>query len=130
MNSPYAGTLTIRLKPGDEINPGTLLAHIAASGQNMEVRSDVPGTIDRWIAAENAQMQVGQPLVLIKPSQAMVWEALRALYLIGRKEDLVEVTGYARAGNGEAQDLQQQATLTAQAINARANTDHPTQQNR
>ena len=62
MNAPYAGTLTIRLKPGDEINPGTLLAHIAAAGQSAEVRSDVPGTIDRWIAAENAQMQA-EPLV-------------------------------------------------------------------
>lgn len=130
MNAPRAGTLTTRLKPGDEINPGTLLAHLVVSGQKVEIRSEVPGTIDRWIAADNVQIRAGQPLVLIDPSQQMAWEALRALYLIGRKEDLSDVNAYIRGGSTEARDLQQQATLTAQAINARVNTDPAKQQNR
>src|SRR5579863_70923 len=63
MLAPYTvaaqrtGILLIRLKPGDVINPGALLAHIAIGNDNTEVRSDIPGTIRRWILSDNAQVK-------------------------------------------------------------------------
>src|SRR6202521_5006111 len=39
MAAPRSGILATRLKPGDVINPGTMVAHIAASAENVEVRS-------------------------------------------------------------------------------------------
>lgn len=125
MLSPYtvparsAGVLSIRLKPGDTINPGTLLAHIAEGNDKIEVRSEVPGTIQQWIAAENAPVKAGDPLVLVDPSPEMVWESLRALYLIGQKEDLTAVNSYARGAEGMPAQVQQQAELTAKEISAR-----------
>ncbi len=86
---------------------------------NSEVRSEVPGTIRQWISAENSSVKTGDPLLLVDPSPEMVWESLRALYLVGQKEDLPAVNPYARGANGMPPQIQQQAALTAQAIAAR-----------
>ena len=125
MLAPYSvaaqrtGTLTIRLKPGDAINPGTLLGHILIGTDNTEVRSEVPGTIRQWISADNAQVKTGEPMLLVDPSAEMVWESLRALYLVGQKEDLPAVTPYARPIEAMPPQIQQQAALTAREIAAR-----------
>jgi biotin carboxyl carrier protein len=119
VNAPRTGTLALRLKPGDVINPGTLLAHINVGNENAEVRSAVPGAIRRWIPADNAQVKTGDPLLVVDPSPEMVWESLRALYLIGQKEDLPAVNPYARGVDGMPPQIQQQAALTAREISAR-----------
>jgi len=126
MLAPYTvaaqrtGTLSIRLKPGDAINPGTLLGHILIGTDNTEVRSYVPGTIRQWISPDNAQVKTGDPILLVDPSPEMVWESLRALYLVGQKEDLPAVDPFARASEGMPPQVQQQATLTAREIAARS----------
>jgi hypothetical protein len=114
------GVLSIRLKPGDVINPGTLLAHITIGDDKTEVRSEVPGTIHQWIPSEKAQVKTGEPLLLVDPSPEMVWESLRALYLIGQKDDLPAVNPYVRGAEGMPPQIQQQAALTAREISARA----------
>ena len=119
--APRSGALATRLKPGDVINPGTLVAHVATlSGEKIEVRSDVPGTILQWTVPDGAQIQAGQPILVVDPSPEMVWESLRALYLIGKKVDTAAVNSYARGIEGMPPQIQQQATLTAKAISARA----------
>ena len=117
--SPRDGVLSIRLKPGDVINPGTLLARIIVGNDKSEVRSEVPGTIRQWIPSDSAQIKAGDPLLVVDPSPEMVWEALRALYLIGQKEDLSAVKPYARGLEGMPPQIQQQAELTAKEISAR-----------
>ncbi len=119
VNAPRAGIIVLRLKPGDTINPGTLLAHIKVGTESTEVRSEVPGTIRQWIPADNSQVKSGDPLLIVDPSAEMVWESLRALYLIGQKEDLPAVNSYARGVEGMPPQVQQQAQLTAQEISAR-----------
>ena len=119
LTAPRYGTLAIRLKPGDVINPGTLLAHVTVSGENTEFRSDVPGTISQWLVPDGMQVQAGQPLLSLDPSPEMVWESLRALYLIGQKDDVANVDRYARGIEGIAPQIQQQASLTAKAISTR-----------
>ena len=117
--APRAGALSTRLKIGDVINPGTLVAHIAVDGDQTEVRSEVPGTILDWTAPDDAQVQSGQPMLLLDPSAEMVWESLRAMYLIGKKEDLPAVNRYARGVDGMPAQIQQQAELTAMEISNR-----------
>jgi hypothetical protein len=125
MLAPYTvaaqrnGILSIRLKPGDVINPGTLFAHITVGSEKTEVRSDVPGTIRQWISSDNTQVKSGDPLLLVDPSPEMVWESLRALYLIGQKEDQPAVSPYVRGTDGMPPQIQQQAALTAREISAR-----------
>lgn len=120
VKAPRTGTIALRLKPGDVINPGTLLAHIKVGSESTEVRSDVPGTIRQWVPADNAQVNAGDPLLVVDPSPEMVWESLRALYLIGQKEDLPAVNSYSRGVEGMPPQVQQQAQLTAQEISARS----------
>jgi hypothetical protein len=119
MPAPSAGTLAVRLKIGDVINPGTLVGHIVIAGEKTEVRSQVPGTILEWTSPDNAAVETGKPILLVDPSAEMVWESLRALYLIGRKEDLPAVNRYVRGVDGMPAQIPQQATLTAREISGR-----------
>jgi hypothetical protein len=119
MASPLGGTLQTRLKAGDVVNPGTLVAHVEAPGGRKEVRATVPGTLGRWLATNGARIAVGQPLLSLEPSESMVWEALRALYLVGRTEDLADVERYALGGEGFSPQVAKQALATARAIRGR-----------
>ena len=120
ISAPRAGTLALRLKPGDVINPGTLLAHIKVGSDSTEIRSEVPGSIRNWVSVDNSEVKDGDPLLVVDPSPEMVWESLRALYLIGQKEDLPAVNSYARGVEGRPPQIQQQAQLTAQEISTRS----------
>jgi len=120
MPSPFTGALDTRLKPGDVVNPGTMVAHIEASGKRNEVRAAVPGTLIRWLVADHAKATAGEPLVALAPSEGMMWEALRALYIVGRAEDLPDIEQVARAVYGSSPQIGQQAQLTARAIRDRS----------
>lgn len=120
--APQNGRLAQRLRVGDAVNPGTLLARIQDGDQKIELRSPVPGTLERWLARDGATVSTGEETTLLAPSSEMVWEALRALYLIGRPEDLPAIESYAR-GKADMPDLvRQQAELAARAIRSHS---HP-----
>jgi HEAT repeats len=118
MPVPHSGTLETRLKPEDAVNPGTLLGHIRAGGSDQEVRCDVPGLVNRWLAADGSAVSEGQPMVLIDPSPSEVFEALRALYLVGQPQDLPAVEQFLQ-GAAVPADVRQQAQETATAIRSR-----------
>jgi biotin carboxyl carrier protein len=119
LNSPFEGKLETRLKAGDVVNPGTMVAHVESSAGKREVRSNVPGTLDRWLVANGSNLTSGQPILSLLPSDNMVWEALRALYLIGTAEDLPDVARYARGLDGTSPQVTQQARATLTAIRGR-----------
>ena len=56
---------------------------------------------------------------MIDPSTEQVWEALRALYLIGQPDDLSAILPYERDLPDISNDVRQQATETENAIRAR-----------
>lgn len=119
VKAAVAGALHQRLQPGEAVNPGTLLARIDAAGQTTEVRSEVPGTLGRWLVADRSGVAADSPIATIDPSAEEQWEGLRALYLIGRPEDLSIVESIAR-GRSETPDyIRKQADLTARAIRQR-----------
>jgi biotin carboxyl carrier protein len=119
LNSPFEGKLDTRLKAGDVVNPGTMVAHIESSAGKREMRSNVPGTLDRWLAANGSSVTASQPVLSLLPSEGMVWEALRALYLTGNSEDLPDVARYARGVDGMSPQIAQQALATLAAIRGR-----------
>jgi len=59
-------------------------------------------------------------LATVDPAVDQVWEALRALYLIGQTDDLAAVTPYERELPEIPDHIRQQATLTDKAIRDRA----------
>ena len=139
MAAQQSGVLATRLKPGDSVNPGTLVAHIDSSGnhdpaenndaagksneaaKNYEVRAKVPGTVDHWLVKDGTTVSAGQPILSLAPNESMAWEALRALFLTGRQEDLPDVNQFVRGADGMSPQLALQAQATAKAIHDRAN---------
>jgi hypothetical protein len=118
--APSAGRLRQRLVPGDTVNPGTMVGRIAqAGGTELEVRTRVEGSLERWIAADGAEVSLGQEIALIAPSERMVTQALRALVLVGTPEDLPDVERFAAPVAGMSPAVAAQARETARAIRAR-----------
>jgi len=113
------GTLRERLRPGDSVNPGTLLARIESGRDTIEVRTQVPGTLERWLVADNSGVAPGTAIAAIAPSPEELWEGLRALFLIGQKSDLALVENLAGSRAGVPEYIRKQAELTARAIRNR-----------
>jgi hypothetical protein len=118
VTAPQAGTVDERLKPGDAVNPGTLLGHLKAGGQSIEIRSQVPGTVQRWVVPNGDSVTSGQPILLMDPSADEVWEALRALYVIGEPSDLPMLKRLA-SDQSEPDNLREQARRTDAEISRR-----------
>lgn len=115
VTAPLAGKLKYRLKLGDYVNPGTLIAHIGET----EVRTPVPGEVRSLEQQEGATVKPGDALADVSADKNHVWEALRALYLVGQPPDLEDVERYTHPVPGMPDTVEQQAQLTARAIQDR-----------
>jgi len=118
VSAPVSGTLKYRLKLGDYVNPGTLIARIG----EVEVRSPVPGAVRDLDRRDGASVQPGDSLADLSADPNHVWEALRGLYLVGQPDDLADVERFARPIPGIPETVARQALLTTQAIQSRV---HP-----
>ena len=116
LTAPSAGILHYRLKLGDYVNPGTLVAHIG----DAEVRSPLPGEVRSLERREGATVAAGDPLAELSGDRNHVWEALRGLYLVGQPADLDDVRRYLRPVPGIPEVVSRQAAATAQAIESRS----------
>ena len=120
LNSSLDGQLLRRLEIGDTVNPGTLLARVATGeSEPVEVRSPMPGKLREWFAEDEETVEPGQPLLALAPADDQVWEALRALFLIGERQDLSLINRIAGGAYDLPQSVRQQAILTADAIQQR-----------
>jgi hypothetical protein len=118
--SPQAGRIVDSDRPGTAIHQGGLIAKLQyGNGQTAEIRSPMPGRI-RSVAGTGANITAGAEVAVIDPSTEQVWEALRALYLIGQADDLPAVLPYERDLPEVSNDVRQQALETEKAIRARA----------
>ncbi len=110
-----SGPVSYRLKIGDSVSRGTLLAHIGDD----ELRSPLPGFFESMLIRDGSPAVAGAPLLTISPSEEQAWEALRALYLIGTVDELSDIDRYARGTRDMSPRVQQQAELTAAAVRKR-----------
>lgn len=119
VNSPSSGLLVSSLSNGAPISRGTLLARIQGPSKELvELRSPLIGNIESLIAQNGSNVSTGSPVLTIKPDDESVWEALRALAVVGTAEDLPVIERYA-AGERASDRIKQQAGLTANAIRNR-----------
>jgi pyruvate/2-oxoglutarate dehydrogenase complex dihydrolipoamide acyltransferase (E2) component len=88
--------------------------------QTAEIRSPIPGRI-RSVAGTGANIAAGAEIAVIDPANEQVWEALRALYLIGQPEDLAAIRPYERDLPDISNNVRQQALETDQAIRSKNN---------
>lgn len=120
VTTPRAGRVAALARAGEPANHGTMVARIEAGPNDIgEVRAPITGRVRSLAAKEGDQVAAGAALLILDPGTDQVWEALRALYLIGGPEDLPRVESYLRPSPDLPQRIQQQAAETARAIRAR-----------
>ncbi len=116
--APAAGRILDADRPGTAIHQGGLIAKMQVGNETVEIRSPIPGRI-RSVAGTGANITAGAEIAVIDPSTEQVWEALRALYLIGQPDDLSAIQPYERDLPDISNDVRQQAVETEKAIRAR-----------
>jgi hypothetical protein len=93
---------------------------LTADNQVLELRSPLLGKVDRRVAANGSSLTKGDAVLTIKSDEQSLWEALRGLSVVGRREDLPLIEQFANGAEPSSERLKQQAALTANAIKNRS----------
>ena len=124
ITAPTAGRVTDTAGVGTAIHQGGLIAKLRDSDgdgqQTRELRSPITGRVGTLSTATGASVVPGTTIATVEPGEEQVWEALRALYLIGQLEDLPAIRPYERELPEVPERLRQQAVETERAIQERA----------
>jgi biotin carboxyl carrier protein len=107
-------------KVGTSVRQGGLIAKLNDGSRTTEIRTPVSGRIRTLSVATGATIAPGTQLASIDPGSEQIWEALRALYLVGQLDDLPAIRIYERNVPEIPDHLREQALLTEKAIQARA----------
>jgi hypothetical protein len=120
ISAPVDGHVVDADRPGTAIHQGGLLAKLATAGSSVlvEIRSPIPGRI-RSVSQPGANVAAGAEVAVVDPGTAQVWEALRALYLVGQIDDLAAIRPYERDLPDISNDVREQAAETEKAIRTR-----------
>lgn len=111
--------------PDTSLREGGVVAKLAVTTAGnaavvAELRSPITGRVRTIETQRGKQMHPGDLVAVIDPATEQVWEALRALYLIGLPEDLDAIRPYERDLPSISNDVRKQAEETEKAIQARA----------
>jgi biotin carboxyl carrier protein len=122
LNSESAGSVELVVKePGTAVAAnGTLARVLERGGNTVEVHASEAGRVESISIANGASVEPGTALMTLGPSTEQVWESLRALYLIGKPEDISEIQKYTRPSPSIPDRLQKQAASTIESIRDRA----------
>lgn len=115
-----AGRVTDTAGIGTAIHQGGLIAKVQNRQQMQELRSPITGRVRTLSAVTGANVSAGTAIATVEPGEEQVWEALRALYLIGQPEDLPAIRPYERELRGVPERLRQQAMDAELAIQKRS----------
>jgi Biotin-lipoyl like len=118
--APNAGKVVDTSSVGTAIHQGGIVAKLQTGDRTVEIRSPITGRLHALSAQTGQQVEQGTLLATIDPADEQVWEALRALYLIGQTEDLAAVQPYERELPDISDHVRQQAVETESAIRERA----------
>jgi hypothetical protein len=123
--APAGGTVADASTVGTTVHQGGLIAKLQVVqqgfSQQIEVRSPISGRIRSLSAPLGGRVTAGAELASVDPGDDQVWEALRALFLVGRPEDIPVIRIYEGDSPQISDRVRQQAVLTEQMIHERAN---------
>ncbi len=117
--APAAGRVIDVDKVGTSVRQGGLIAKLQNGERTTEIRTPITGRIRTISVATGATIPAGAEIASIDPGSEQVWEALRALYLVGQLVDLPAIRFYERNVPEIPDRLREQAMLTEKAIEAR-----------
>lgn len=116
LKAPADGVVASSMHESTEVNRRTPLARIQQSdGRVVELRSPLPGRVNKIFKPNGSQITRDEDLMSLNSDEGSVWEALRALALVGTKDDLPLIDAYASSTDASAR-VKEQASLTAKAI--------------
>ena len=118
--APVDGRVVDIDKVGTSVRQGGLIAKLNNGTRTTEIRTPISGRIRTVSVATGANVAAGAQVASIDPASEQIWEALRALYLVGQRDDLPAIRIYERSVPEIPDRLRQQAFLTDRAIQARA----------
>ncbi len=116
ITAPEAGQIADLAKVGEAIRQNGTIAKLKVNGATIEVRTPIAGRVRSFSVAERAQVGAGAEIAAMDPGSDEVWEALRALYLVGRKDDLPSIAVYKQKLPNMPDRVREQAALTEKAI--------------
>jgi len=133
--APSAGRVVDTARVGTAIHQGGIVAKLqptpsalanSPSGEfATEIRSPISGRVHALSVSTGATVAAGAEVATIDPGDEQVWEALRALYLMGHAEDLPAIRPYERESRDIPDRVREQALLADQAIRSRASAQQP-----
>jgi hypothetical protein len=119
MKAPVEGVVASSMHEGSTVGRRTPLARIEQpDGKIAELRSPLPGRVNKIFKSNSSQVSRDEDLISLNSDEETVWEALRALAIVGTKDDLPVIQTYMESGSGR---VKEQAQLTLKAINHRSN---------
>ena len=114
VQSPRAGRLRLLVEADDEVRSGSPVAEVEQGEVSVAVQVPVAGTAAN-VVEDGQEVDRGAELMVLLPEPVHLWEALRALYLVGTEEDLELIDPYLGSGE-ENESVRRQAHLTREAI--------------
>lgn len=118
--APQAGKIIDSSVAGTVIHQGGIVAKIESGGQTTDVRSPITGRLRELAVKPGQTVAAGDEMATLDPGTEQVWEALRALYLVGQPEDIPAIRPYQRELPEIPDHVRKQAAETEQAIRERA----------
>jgi hypothetical protein len=120
ITAPQAGTITDTSAPGTVTHQSGVVAKLQTGDQTTEIRSPISGRLRSLSVQTGKNVAAGDEIATVTPGTEQVWEALRALYLIGQPDDLPAVVAYERQLPDISDQVRQQAVDTEKAIQERS----------
>ncbi len=120
VTAPQAGKITDTSRVGTVTHQNGVIAKLQAGGEISEIRSPISGRVRTLSAQTGKNVAAGDEIATVTPGTDQVWEALRALYLIGQADDLPAVLPYKRELPDIPDHVRQQAVATEKAIQERS----------
>src|SRR5215510_14293680 len=101
LKAPADGVVASSMREGYTVGRRTPLARIQqADGKVVELRSPLPGRVNQILKPNGAQVSRDEDLLSLNSDEESVWEALRALAIVGTKDDLPLIQTYTESGSG------------------------------
>ena len=118
--SPVPGDVTALLAADQPVREGLSVASIRlASGETYEVRAELPGHVVETAVKIGAPIGAGEPLLSVAPSDDHLRNGIAGLALVGRREDVPLVRGWADPRASAADDVRAAAEAAAQVLESR-----------
>jgi len=121
INATTPGKVVDVSTAGTAIHENGLVAKVKTpDGRTQELRSPISGRLSAISVATGANLSPGAKVATVAPEDGQVWEALRALYLIGQSDDLPAIRSYERSLPEISERVRVQAINTERVIQERA----------